>query len=291
MWKVEFNTKTVAAWLDGHRETGLMKYEKPLICPVAPFDIEITQKAYESLQSIYLPNEERGGIIFCKVIKENGNCILQAIDVNEVPNAYEPYAEDPGGSKANRYRPDANLYLSYMKNNFSKAQSEEILFPIHFHTHPTSDNDKLMEYYNQYFHLNTSDGDQNVAKIRYVEFNSVKMRYLNAIITGNDEDHNIVFYAPDVTPLDFFSTKLDRIRGKLSNFGEQLSSLSEDKGKQEIIKRAVEAVGMLAVGFNMNTIDYIPMMFEEKEYFGSLNREGSTIIKIPKYKPEQEELN
>jgi hypothetical protein len=287
MWKIEFNKEIVAAWLDSHRENGLMKYEKPLVCPVAPFDIEITENVYKELQSIYLPHEERGGIIFCKIIKGSGTYVLQAVDVKEVPNVYEPYEKDPGGSKANRYRPNANVYINYLKNNFSKTQSEEILFPIHFHTHPTADNKKLMEYYNQYFHLNTSDGDQDVSKIRYVEFNSVKMRYLNAIVTGHDADYNIVFYAPDITPLDFFSTKLDRIRRKLSNFGEELSSLTEDKGKKEIIKSAVEAVGMLAIGFNMNTIDYIPMLFKEKEYFGSLNKVGSTVINIPKYIPEQ----
>lgn len=287
MWKVEFNKDTVAAWLENHRENGLMKYEKPIVCPVAPFEIEVTEDAYKKLESIYVSNEERGGIIFCKIINNKDNTILRTIEVKEVPNVYKPYPEDPGGSKANRYRPDSRVYLSHLESNF-KSEKEEILFPIHFHTHPTVDNDKLMEYYNQYFKLNTSDGDQNVSKIRYVEFNGVKMRYLNAIITGNESDHNIVFYAPDVTPLDFFSTKLNRIKGKISNFGEQLSTLSEDKDKQEIIKRAVEAVGMLAVGLNMNTIDYIPMLFEEKEYFGSLNKKGSTVIKIPKYKPGQD---
>ena len=49
------------------------------------------------------------------------------------------------------------------------------------------------------------------------------------IITGHEDDHNILFYAQDITPLDFVMTKFKRLQGGISKFGEELSGLSENE--------------------------------------------------------------
>lgn len=220
------------------------------------------------------------------MIKTQDSYRLKTIDVCEVDNVFESTPDNPGRSKANTYQPDEKQYLSLLAENFSNEKN--FYFPIHFHTHPTANAKEFVAYSNSYTQLNTSDGDKNAAIHRFAEFGQVKLRYLSAIITGHDDELKIIFYAPGVTPLDFFSTKLDRIKNKLSNFGEKASTLTDDDKLKPLVKAGVELVGTLFVGFNMGTIDYIPLMFEEKEYFGNLDKNSSTIIKIPKYKAESE---
>lgn len=286
MWKVNFNTEEVKKWIATHRESMVLTYEKPILLPITPFEIEITPDAYTKIENIYINNGEKGGIIFCEIIKKQDEFRLKTIDVCEVENVFESTPENPGRSKANTYRPNSEQYISLMSENFSNSTS--CYFPIHFHTHPTADDKEFVAYSNSYTQLNTSDADKNAALNRFVEFGQVKLRYLNAIITGHDDDFKIIFYAPGVTPLDFFTTKLNRITGKLSNFGEQASTLTDDENLKPIVKAGIELVGTLFLGFNMATINHIPLMFEEKEYFGNLDKNSSTIIKIPKYKTEEE---
>lgn len=286
MWKINFNTEEVKKWVGDYRESKILKYENPIILPLTPFEIEITPYAYNKLKNIYAYDAEKGGIIFCEIIKLENTYRLKTLEVFEVENVYETTPDNPGRSKANTYRPDYEKYISFLSNNFSSEKG--IYFPIHFHTHPTADDKEFMGYSNSYLQLNTSSADRNAAINRFVEFGKVKLRYLNAIITGHDDDYKIIFYAPGVTPLNFFTTKLNRIKSKLSNFGEEASTLTDNEDIKPLIKRGIELVGTLFVGFNMATIDHIPLMFEEKEYFGYLEKDSSTIISIPQYKVEEE---
>lgn len=286
MWKVNFKIEEVKKWIATHRESMVLSYKRPILLPITPFEIEISPSAYDKIENIYINNGEKGGIIFCEVIKTQDSYRLKTIDVCEVDNVFESTPDNPGRSKANTYQPDEKQYLSLLAENFSNEKN--FYFPIHFHTHPTANAKEFVAYSNSYTQLNTSDGDKNAAIHRFAEFGQVKLRYLSAIITGHDDELKIIFYAPGVTPLDFFSTKLDRIKNKLSNFGEKASTLTDDDKLKPLVKAGVELVGTLFVGFNMGTIDYIPLMFEEKEYFGNLDKNSSTIIKIPKYKAESE---
>ena len=290
MWKVKkFNTNSITTWADSHIQTKFLKYEKPILLPNTPFDIEITSNVYRDIKKIYVNNLEKGGIIFCKIIQLQDKFRLQTSEIVEVKNVFEPSEKHPGRDKSNTYRPDANFYLSLLENNFSQQDHNNILFPIHFHTHPTQDKEKTLEYYKSHWQLNTSGADQDRARERYAEFNSVKFRYLSAIITGHDDDHNILFYAQEVTPLDFMTTKFKRLQSGVSKIGSELSSLSEDKNKQRVIKDVVDLLGSALIAFNSNMIDYAANMFEDKEYFGSLNPNSSTIINIPFYKKDDDE--
>lgn len=284
MWEIKnYNSESTFKWLNDHKQNNFHRYEKPIVLPNTPFEIEVTIDVYNDLKEIYVSNEEKGGIIFCKLIQIENQSRLQTVRIEEVENVFEPSDEYPGRDKTNAYRPDAEYYLNLLSENFSHQNSEAILFPIHFHTHPTKDQEKALEYYNNYWNLNTSEADQDRARERFAQFNNVKLRYMSAIITGHEDEHNILFYAEDVTPLDFMMVKFKRLQDGVSKFGSELASLSDDKDKQVLIKSAVELLGVGFLAFNRNMVDYVANMLEDKEYFGSLNADEPTIIKIPQY--------
>lgn len=284
MWAIQnYNSKAVAEWMNDHLEKKVFKYPKPIVLPNTPFVIEITSEIYKELKEIYVNYEEHGGIIFCQIICLDGKTTLKAVKVVEIPNVYLPCADRPGRTRANSYLPDAQKYISAMENVFSLNEAKSLLFPIHFHTHPTKDEKEELEYYNAFKALNTSGADKNAALNRYVKFQNVKLRYMNAIITGHDDTHNILIYAPEVTPLDFLKVKMNRVMKSFSEGGEAASELTKNEGGKVAIKVIAQIVGLTSMIAFYGQLDYYTQLFGDNEYFTTLIEEESTIIRIPIY--------
>jgi hypothetical protein len=275
LWKLDkYIADQVNSWYKYHSTNGLLKFEGSIIKLTLPFSFEITEEVYEDIANIYPKNVEKGGLIYCRV-KSFSPAILETVYVKEIPNVM------PIEERKHSYRPDREEYIKSLNDNFSKHNSE-ILIPIHFHTHPTEDHQQSVEYSNSFLQLDTSEPDRNAARNRHIAFNEIKLSYFSAIITGHDKGHNILFYCDGVTPLDFFDTKFNRIQKSLSKLGDEAATLTDDKDLQKVVKAGVELIGAIVIGFNRWSIDYIPLLLSEKEYFGSLNRSGITSIKIPK---------
>jgi len=64
MWKVNFKIEEVKKWIATHRESMVLSYERPILLPITPFEIEISPSAYDKIENIYINNGEKGGIIF-----------------------------------------------------------------------------------------------------------------------------------------------------------------------------------------------------------------------------------
>lgn len=284
MWQVkEFHIESVQTWFNHHVKSGFLKHEKPIVLPNTPFEVEITPLVFADLKTIYTQEEERGGIIFCETNNHNGKFLLKSKYVVQIPNTFQPSPEKPDRTRKNTYRPDQILYENSLSKNFLLSTHSDILFPIHFHTHPIEKRKEVVHYFRTYEELNTSDGDRDVATRRFAEFNNVKLRYMNAIFTGSEDEHHILLYAPGVTPLKFFMIKFMRVIKKFDDLGELLSEFTKNPNGKELIQRGTKAVGGILTALCLNDIDFISQMFEDNEYFTTLNEKESTFIVIPKY--------
>jgi hypothetical protein len=287
MWNIiNYDKEATSRWMNYYNDRFL-KYAHPFVTPTTPFHIEVTINVYNELKKIYIYNEERGGIIFCKILLEQNAWKLETVKVNEVENTCGAEPNELGKSRANCYRPNGEQYLGYMHENFSQNDLDSILFPIHFHTHPTKNEQEAFQYYNSYSHrkLNTSAQDRKVAEGRFLQFGTVKLRYMNAIITGHANNYNIMFYAKDVTPLNFMKTKFKRLQDAIEKCGDNISRPIESKTSSGFTKVVVNFLGAIAIGlgYKYRMIDYAANLFEDREYFGSLYSDKPTVFKIPLY--------
>lgn len=282
MFKVEkYNIKEINRWFTNHIDANFLESKSEIILPKAPFEIEISDNIYATeIAPIYKNNQENGGIIFCKIIYANEGMKLRACRVEEIENVYETTSEDPTRSRANAYRPNRYQYLTFMEDNFSKT-AEDILFPIHFHTHPTKDAKEEREYYNAFSQLHTSEADRNVAQARFMQFNNIKLRYANAIITGHGDIHNILIYIPDVTPLEFMQTKIDRIYNTYEKGGRDFAETVKSEGWKKVIPHLSKLGALFTHLAFRDNIDEFVHFFKSNEYFTTFEEKTTTVIRIP----------
>lgn len=278
----KFHTKTINTWLNKHINSNFLKLENDFILPNTPFSVVFPQDIYQKdIKPLYVNNEEKGGLILCSISNTDKTNNILVEKIVEIKNVFEPTKEHPNRSKADTYLPCIKDYIAVLEENFSNEDSGKILFPIHFHTHPTIDEKAEMEYYNTFIHLNTSPGDQKVALNRYLKFKNIKFRYLNAIITGHEDTHNILIYAAGVTPLDFVKVKLNRINDSFEKGGENLAELSDHQNGKDAWKTLAKLGGELFNIYFRNQIDYMSHLFGENEYFTTLSKDKPTVIQIP----------
>ncbi|MFY9309363.1 MAG: hypothetical protein WAQ28_09985 [Bacteroidia bacterium] len=277
-----FNTKTINTWLNRHINSNFLKIDNDFILPNTPFSVIVPQNLYQMyIKPLYVNNEEKGGLLLCSISNTGKKNEVIVEKVVEIKNVFVPTKEFPNRSKANTYLRCIKEYTAALEENFSHENPEKILFPIHFHTHPTIDEKAELEYYNTYTHLNTSPQDQVAATNRYLKFKNIKFRYLSAIITGHKNIHNILIYAPGVTPLDFVNVKTDRITNSFKKGGENLSELADSQTGKDALKTFAELGGALFNLYFHKRIDYMSHLFGDSEYFTTLNEKEPTIIQIP----------
>ena len=277
MWQIDqYNKESVDKWINNNLEKNIFQIHPDSYIHTTPIEIEVTVQVSLRLIKLYNQYEEKGGIIFCSLNCSNGKTIIKTEFVCDVPNIDE--------NKTNTYAPNDEIYLKLLNENFSNQNHSQILLPIHFHTHPTKDLQEAISYSQLYFithfKLNTSEGDQNVVKLRFLEFDKIKVGYFHAIITGHDLFLNIIFYAHNVTPLDFLEVKRKLIHNAFKEFGDEFSKITDNPEKKGIIKKGLRAMGKLAG--NSSNIDELASLYDG-EYFGMLKENESTIISIPQF--------
>ena len=140
-WIPIFNHLNCEQWIEHLMQLGLIKITKNVCHLVPPFTITINKEIHERISELYVPYEERGGLFFASIIKDNGNIILNIESVVMIENNVEQ--EFPYLSKGDHYFPNRILYNQTLSKNFSNENYLQILFPIHFHTHPNTNGDRM----------------------------------------------------------------------------------------------------------------------------------------------------
>lgn len=284
-WSPKFNKDACNEWLLHIEGLKVIRMAARTVHLVPPFNIRISKVISHKIIRMYVPNEEKGGLMFAKVVIENNAVTLSVQSFHEVENRVE--IEIPGQSKSGSYFPNREKYLEILQKNFSKKRPGNILFPIHFHTHPTRDKLEDLKLYKQIFDpLNLSPGDKVVSKKRHIQLDDLTLLYLNSIITGDDKEHRIIFYGNQVTPEDFTSEKFKQTFNTIEDLTEKI----EDDGWKFFARIAFSGLTLFgtfkAPQVTMPLIEQFAYSFNRNEFWGKLNAEGDTVIKIPKREDE-----
>ena len=276
-WLPEFNTENCNKWLTGLDGLNIIKISEDVGHLIPPFSIRMKEERQNDLAKIYSPKEEKGGLMFASVSSIQADFCLNVEYVREITNDVE--TEFPGNSKTNSYFPKRTEYVKALSQNFL---GNDPLFPIHFHTHPTRDKLEDIKYYHQLIHpLNRSRADVKAAQSRHIQLNNFTLLYLNAIVTGDNMEHRIMFYGKKVTSDSYTSEKVKQF---ISTIGEMTGEIKNEDVKL-ITRIALSGLGifsMLSAPMLMpSLVDEFVYAFDKKEFWGKLERGKETIIQIP----------
>lgn len=279
-WRPEFNTANCNKWLAYLKEQNLIRISDNIGHLTPPFDISINDKIYSDILNIYVPNEEKGGLMFASISKRDNQISLEIDAIEEIENDVENAF--PGSSKKGSYFPHADNYLKILSDNFSNNDSSKIKLPIHFHTHPTRDKFEDIKYFTQLWHpLNMSKADIDVSKERQIQFNNFSFFYLNAIITGDDNEHRVIYYGNNVTPENYTGEKATQMFTTVKEMTDEI----ENDGLKTLTRVALVGLGIAGViyqPFMMPALmDEFVYALDKKEFWGKLSKQGTTIIHIP----------
>lgn len=289
IWQPQFDVKACSEWISRFTKSKIfVKHEQQYDKLSIPFEIELLPNEMNKITATYLDDEETGGLMLCKM-KMNENKLRLILHKHfQIRNAVEEYCE--GKSRKSSYYPEPSAYLKVLSDNFSNKDSSKILFPIHYHTHPTSDIKEDVRYITTAIKLDLSDGDKNASNNREIKLGVNNLLYVNAILTGSGSENRIVFYGKGITPYDFN-------KPKAKQFVQGVMDVTEDIEKDgwKIFWRTLIGVGTVATAIYggpdavRSLTDTFTDMVNKKEYFGVIGKFKSTIITIPEYKEDHGE--
>jgi len=265
-------------WLQALRDLQLLGTENGVSYFLPPFDIEIDKKIFDSILKLYRPDEEKGGLMFA-TIKKGQTLTLKIESIRKIRNVVEKYYDD--ASKATSYLACPTQYKKLLSANFSKVIPEQILIPIHFHTHPTKNDAEGKNYLAKICDPhNMSDQDIIVSRVRCILIGELKLFYLNAIITGDEKSHRILFYGHKVMPENYTMEKFQQIS---TAFGK-LTDKIENEEWRVFAKVAGTSLAMLAAvnapHLVKPALDHFAASLDKGEFWAKL-KNGKTIVKIP----------
>ena len=287
-YKPKYDVKSCKQWLKWLNDSDIITEDEGSIKLFPPCEIELPQNISTAITSTYLDDEETGGLQFCSIELVEDIVKLNVRAHHEVPNDVENAF--PGLSRKNSYYALRTEYEKHLSDNFSKENEKDILFPIHYHTHPTVNIKEDVRYITTAIKLELSDGDKDVSKCRKIILDDTNLLYINAILTGNESEHRIIFYGKGITPHNFNKPKAKQfVRGVMDG----TESIESDGWK--VFWRVLIAAGTVTSAIyggpdavRMLTDTFVDMV-NKKEYFGVIDKFKSTIINIPEYKPEEHE--
>ncbi|PHR45996.1 MAG: hypothetical protein COA32_12185 [Fluviicola sp.] len=286
-WNPEFDTGNCNKWLTYLKGQNLIRIEDNVGYLTPPFDIVISNGKYNDIEKTYAPNEEKGGLMFASISKNEGRILLKIESIEEITNDVE--TAFPGSSKKGSYFPHADNYLKTLSKNFSETDPSQIKLPIHFHTHPTRDKFEDIKYFTQLWHpLNMSSADIRVSKSRHIQLNNFSLFYLNAIITGDYNEHRIIFYGNNVTPENYTGEKAKQM---FTTFKEITGEI-ENENLRRFTRIALASLGVAGAIYQPllipRFVDEFVYGLDKKEFWGKLKKNGTTTIHIPFRSLEQE---
>jgi hypothetical protein len=279
-WSPQFQAASCNDWLIGLQQENVIEISASVGNFKTPFIIQISKKISKNISEIYAPHEERGGLMFASVKSKNDETILKIESVHEVRNDVEKYFNN--SSKSSSYYPNREDYLKLLSDNFSNKNSKGILLPIHFHTHPTRNTVEDIRYHSQIIHpLNPSEADITVSNLRHIQLNNFTLLYLNSIITGDSMEHRIMFYGRKVTPEDYTREKGRQIINTVMEATDGIQD-HDLRVAARIALGSLAAIGALSAPLLVKPMmDNLAYMMDKKEFWGKLEKEMDTFIKIP----------
>jgi hypothetical protein len=283
-YKPEFNRQACLKWLKKLRKSGYINLENRDLTLTTPFELIIPLSEAQKISASYKDNEETGGLIFCEMMSEKESLKLIVREHRPVPNEVERFFKNK--SKKNSYYADPDLYHALLSENFSKADSGEILLPIHYHTHPTDDIKDDYRYLSTMSRLMLSEGDKHVSLERKIQLEDINLIYLNAILTGNWLEHRIISYGKGVSPLDFEETLNRQSAQGIIDATEAIESEGWRLAARLGLILATGVVGMNNPYHGKELLNSFSDYTNEKQYFSVISKTTDTRILFPKMLPD-----
>ncbi len=275
----QHNANSCNKWLSHLTQLNILKIADKVGHFLPPCRIIINENIYSKILTLYDPRKEKGGIMFASITQESGYINLEIKSINVIGNNVEKVF--PGSSKNDAYYPNQDLYLKLLSRNFSKKNFTRIYFPIHFHTHPTRDMSEDIKYFNRVIDpLDMSPQDIIASNNRNIQLGDLSLFYLNAIITGDREEHRIIFYGNKVTPSNYLFEKgmqvfkaVEDLTGEIENDFWRIAS-----------RIAIGSFAAIATFKSplmaRSVLDVCASTLDKKEFWGKLEK-GRTVINIP----------
>lgn len=133
----QLNVDSCKDWLSHLKSLSFIDFSNEFGHLIPPFTIFIPNAIHKEIVGLYPLHEETGGLMFASLTKKNDKILLTIDSIIEIENDVENVF--PGESKTNSYFPECKQYIKILSKNFSLTDYRKILFPVHFHTHPTND--------------------------------------------------------------------------------------------------------------------------------------------------------
>lgn len=142
-----------------------------------------------------------------------------------------------------------------------------------------------MKYYGQLIdQLNTSLKDIKASRERSIQIDHCSVSYLNAIITGNESEHRIMFYGKNVMPENYTGEKMKQIMDVATEMTEDIKI----EGLKFLTRVGLGGLAIAGVCSQpqifQSIMDDFVYKLDKKEFWGKLDKSETTIIKIPKSK-------
>ena len=288
-----YNEKSVNVFVEGLIHNKVILPFKDGYILSTPFEIELPAMIARKLTASYKNNEETGGLLLARVVTGKGGTKLLIDNWQEIENKVEEYY--PTYSKKNSYLADQNIYQKVLEENFSKV-ANEILFPIHYHTHPTIELENNAEFLSSFSKLDLSDADINASESRSLRLGKYNLYYVNSILTGkvligNFRENRILFYGKGISPTNFKGVRKHQgVNAIYETISEQESGLDKFLATAGF---ALWELGALAMASNnkphmaKDMRDGLADLVKNKEYFSTISDYIPTVVKIPIFRIDE----
>jgi len=286
MWQPKHNRQACEAWFRYMLNSQITTREGNDIKLRPPFEILLLRDNGRAITATYKDSEETGGLMFGKFLWSDRKLTLIICEHHQIENVIEKY--NPTKSRKGSYLPDPTIYQNILEKNFSKQSSDQILFPIHYHTHPTENQKEDVFYISTGNKLRLSNADKHAANNRSIKLGENILLYLNAIITGNESEHRILFYGNGISPFQFEETKAKQVKQGVKDITEGI----ENESHKKLAMAGIEIFRRLAVGLSPELspylLDKLADFSNRQEYFSIIRENMDTRITIPELKKEEE---
>lgn len=258
-----------------------------------PLETRFSDTVVRKIREKYHPRFEIGGILLARPILRNGERILEVKKVVFLQNL------SPTPEKEFRF--DKSEVLRLWKEN-SETDKEHYV-PIHFHSHPFIDIDRLSNIHSiipSLAPLTTSEKDQETSLGLDIKIKEVDFLIPSALVVKFEIVKKcavIGFYGGGITPINFNEYMIKLTGQTIKETWDMVKAwVDEDPSRGWILivlgfllgllivlrpKQAIPAIFVIFI--LLVTSQIIPLMREERNYFGIL--EKGLRIKIPEYSP------
>lgn len=258
-----------------------------------PLKIRFSNKVVEKIREKYRPRFEIGGILLARPTLKNGDRTLEVKKVVFLRNL------SPTPEKSFHF--DKREALRLWKEN--SETDKEYYIPIHFHSHPFIDIDRLSNVHSiipSLAPLTTSEKDQKTSLGLDIKIKEVDFLIPSALVVKSElvKKRTVIgFYGGGITPTNFGEYMIKLTGQTIKETWDMVKAwVDEDPSRGWIlivlgfllglliVLRPKQAIPTIFVIFILLvTSQIIPLIREEGNYFGALEK-GLT-IEIPEYSP------